>query len=560
MDAKFKQHPSHSNDQCETGKTHDFKTDAASTNQQVHDRATNTTPEEMVESNRNDGVEVEAKKSNTLCRSLLGILFIDEIRNMRHDGVAEYFITYESFWNACLEKTEICANGLFNYFKQFAITCDECFLNQVQNNHLELKLWEKTQYSEKLVGTTLIPLHQFFIGFHDNAMIEHLSKNPLPVISFDSWANFLTPLSNELLCEIKILIAIGSESQISYLKVLRNLDNSNRHRALDISHRDGGSSMQTNGSQSCLKNKLSAFIASLSKKLPESGDQPANNLHKLLPTHSASSEEPKATQFGRTSDLLDSLQKALLEPPPTPSFRPLVQSSDSVPSSEDSSMSQEKIKTRVNIDFATNLKKIFKKRQNRKKTKGSSTTQKIEFEPAVYATFESVIEKAHGSLPKTIVKSHEGLVNCTSVVKGCEPHWNQTFDVLLSLDMFQNPQKKFIVKIWRKVAQDSELTPTPFVDAVVGFCAIDLSVLMTGLPVLSGYYNIVDFAGKVNGQIKLSLSPQETLSQSHQNFLFHENIPLIKSIADDDEPNLLSRTLKRKFTELDEITQRLKAR
>lgn len=146
------------------------------------------------------------------------------------------------------------------------------------------------------------------------------------------------------------------------------------------------------------------------------------------------------------------------------------------------------------------------------------------------------------------------------VIRGCEPHWDENFDVELMLDMFTNPQKRFIVKIWRKVSHESEMTPAPFVDAVIGFCAIDLSVLMTGLPILSGYYNIVDFSGKVNGQIKLSLTPQNAPLQNQQHSLFHGSISPNISIADDNGPNLLSRTLKRKFNELDEITQRLKAR
>jgi len=41
-------------------------------------------------------------------------------------------------------------------------------------------------------------------------------------------------------------------------------------------------------------------------------------------------------------------------------------------------------------------------------------------------------------------------------------------------------------------------------DAVIGFSAIDLSVLMAGFPTVSGWFHIMDFIGKCNGQIKVN--------------------------------------------------------
>ena len=444
--------------------------------------------------------------------------------------------------------------------QQFPVNCNESFLKQVQNNHLELKLWEKTEFSEKLVGATKIPLHQFFIAFRDAAMIDHLSGNQLPIISFDNWTNFVTPLSNELFCQGKVLLAIGSENQIDYLKLLRNLEKPRPRPRQEV--------VKSNSEQrNQMTNKLSAFIESLSQKLPETGVQSTNsNLHKLIPLPAA------IPQMKKTSELLDTLQKALSQPPvlPLPSLltspppHQHQQELDRTSSASNYSFSQEKVQMIVCIDQAVHLPKVVKKKQNRKKNKLSGTPQKVEFEPSVYATFECCLEHIDESfLPGTIVKSHEGLVHCTNVVKGCDVAWNQTFDVHIYLDVFTNPQKKFIVKVWRKVSQESEMKPSPFSDAVVGFSAIDLSVLMTGLPVLSGYYNIVDFAGKVNGQLKLSLTPQVDLLR-YQNSTPDTNStitsPLNICVAEDNGQNLLSRTLKRKFTELDEITQRLKAR
>lgn len=40
-------------------------------------------------------------------------------------------------------------------------------------------------------------------------------------------------------------------------------------------------------------------------------------------------------------------------------------------------------------------------------------------------------------------------------------------------------------------------------DIVIGFSAIDLSVLISGFPTVSGWFHIMDFTGKCNGQIKV---------------------------------------------------------
>jgi hypothetical protein len=48
-------------------------------------------------------------------------------------------------------------------------------------------------------------------------------------------------------------------------------------------------------------------------------------------------------------------------------------------------------------------------------------------------------------------------------------------------------------------------------DKVLGFVSIDLSPLLSGLQQISGWYNIVDTVGNVQGQLKISLIPQEDL-------------------------------------------------
>lgn len=42
-------------------------------------------------------------------------------------------------------------------------------------------------------------------------------------------------------------------------------------------------------------------------------------------------------------------------------------------------------------------------------------------------------------------------------------------------------------------------------DTVIGFATLDLTVLLSGLPNVQGWFNIIDFSGKCNGQINVSI-------------------------------------------------------
>lgn len=215
-------HPSTSNDCENSSDRREFENKTVQTNDER--------PRNNPKSNENDDqrgdvemVDMEVKNSRTKSKIFHVLIFIEGLRNVKDCG-REYFITYEGFWNECQESTGVSLNYLFNYIKQSPIICDEEFLKRVQNNHLELKLWEKTNdNSEKWVGSTRVPLHQFYIAFKDIAMIEHLSLNKLPIISTDTWCNLISPLSSELFCQAKILLAIGTEHQIDYLTMSRNL-------------------------------------------------------------------------------------------------------------------------------------------------------------------------------------------------------------------------------------------------------------------------------------------------------------------------------------------------
>lgn len=360
-------------------------------------------------------------------------------------------------------------------------------------------------------------------------------------------------------------------------------------------------STNTGKQQSEVANMLSAFIENLAQRLPISSERStapcydqnfADNRQATPPPQPPPSSllasphsQANHPQMRKTSDLLENLQRALAQRPPenvssdlltAPSATAPEEETQSPPKHQHPSGPEEKLfKVSIEIEEAVNLPKVNagKKYGKRNKNRSQGSNQRVEVEPSAYVTFEGY--NLQPGMADT-VKSHEGIVYTTAIVEGCSnPNWKKKFDVRLPVDLMTNDEKRFILKVWRKAlvnnssqsgAAKRSVVPAPMEDAVVGFTAVDLSVFLTGMPSILGWYNIMDFSGRCNGQIKVNIQPQENVTiykglDEGVNF----QIPLSIDVdcgggGLDSENASLSRALKRKFTELEEITQRLKAR
>lgn len=267
-----------------------------------------------------------------------------------------------------------------------------------------------------------------------------------------------------------------------------------------------------------------------------------------------------------TSDLLSSLQAALSIPPP------MRQS----PQSEQQSLQQcvidrkskkmpGSLKVHIEINQAMHLP--IRKKCKAKRNKGKPTKLDDNIKPSSYVTFET--------MPGLDLKM------TPLVQKSTNPQWNYKCDVILPSILLMNNKKRLIFKVWRK-STNTNMVPNLQTDSIIGFAAVDLTVLLSGLPSIKGWFNIIDLSSKCNGQINIHVTPLEDLTvfkmhntASHMPSNFNENInsscPEIPTLTpqsndnnnmhgDEGDGELLSRALKRKFAELDEITQRLRLR
>ncbi|XP_037004538.2 C2 domain-containing protein 3 isoform X1 [Artibeus jamaicensis] len=90
----------------------------------------------------------------------------------------------------------------------------------------------------------------------------------------------------------------------------------------------------------------------------------------------------------------------------------------------------------------------------------------------------------------------------TPVVENTDsPIWNFQQQSRLSKELLLDPRQTLVFKVWHKGDEER----------VIGFASVDLSPLLSGFQYICGWYNITDFSGECQGQVKVAISPLESL-------------------------------------------------
>ncbi|KAH8234880.1 hypothetical protein KR032_004934 [Drosophila birchii] len=414
-------------------------------------------------------------------RLLRGYIYAVELRQLSPADQARCReLSLQPFWQEqpLLVQISDGCDGSFPLQEQFAVINDERFLQSVERQQLLLEL-------RPLGGVVRLPLHQFYIAFRDASITNHLCKGKLPVISIDGWAPIVRTESQLPIGELKVLLAIGSESQIAQLKQQRGFDQDNNH--------------------------VSA---------------------------------PAPPPLGRTTaDLLDMLQIAISAPTPS-SSTPKMPPPPAPPLTSANFSFQLRIVGAAGLPLNPGYGKSKKQGKRQVAAKRFPPNEP----PNTYVTFQAA------DCDSPTYKSHEGLVYATPIVeKSTKPQWPSKFRVAVSRDYRTNPQKLFILKLWKKaiVSPNGTTEPTPLEDAIIGFAALNLNEKQPGGGFPSGWHNIVDFNGRVTGGIEAHVEPLP---------------PSVDTVIDQFEKSMelshlqLGQAIKRKYTELEEISQRLRSR
>ena len=116
--------------------------------------------------------------------------------------------------------------------------------------------------------------------------------------------------------------------------------------------------------------------------------------------------------------------------------------------------------------------------------------------PSTYLTFAS-------RNPSTVA---------TGIVRGSSnPRWSFRRKLDIARDVLTDPRRHFILKLWHHRADDKVVDLER--DHVLGFVAVDLTPLcLSGFPLITGWYNVMDFVGRCRGHVKVTITPSDDLS------------------------------------------------
>ncbi|XP_066224171.1 C2 domain-containing protein 3 isoform X1 [Saccopteryx leptura] len=117
----------------------------------------------------------------------------------------------------------------------------------------------------------------------------------------------------------------------------------------------------------------------------------------------------------------------------------------------------------------------------------------------------SPLTKRKVSVPSccvSFVTANEPSPVYTPVVENTDsPIWNFQHQSRLSKELLLDPQQTLVFKVWHKGDEER----------VIGFASVDLSLLLSGFQFVCGWYNITDFSGECQGQVKVAISPLESV-------------------------------------------------
>lgn len=116
------------------------------------------------------------------------------------------------------------------------------------------------------------------------------------------------------------------------------------------------------------------------------------------------------------------------------------------------------------------------------------------------------------------------------------------------------------MKLWKKTALSAGTStePTPLEDAIIGFAALNLNKKHHVHSFPTGWHNIVDFNGRVTGGLEIHVQPLPPAAVP--------SAGNVDTAIDQFEQTLelrhlqLGQAIKRKFTELEQISNRLRTR
>ncbi|KAI4495991.1 hypothetical protein M0802_008206 [Mischocyttarus mexicanus] len=617
-----------------------------------------------------DIADPDSKNYNNIL--LHGLIYIAEGKDLLELNT---FLICRAFWLQDKGTSQLCSNTrnpYYHFCQLVPLIYGNALLERIKDNYIIVEVYYKNSTGiNNLLGITKLPVHQLYVAYRDPIVLPHLLSSKYPIISIDEWISINNPVTSQSCGQLHALVALGTAEQIALLEMSRGLrcqtvvpqvirdysynyndqrqqtDNANEiMRTVDLG-------MQLNNEISQYKNNYMHHIDAVDR----SNSNAINFKTRESQTDISTLKEPKSTSNNIQQDgvlnsdrqvlhtLVDRLAHALnvtktmnqaaqteqeTDRKKTDGYRRGVftlQQSVGVGAEFDEPIKQGPSSTYNNNTYyysPTNVQNLENKTITLLNNDESSFRALIEIECALHLP---KVDKLNESIePSTYVTFQTTRADSTNQLQSytitnvyphsCNPRWEWKCDTKLSTELLTHDEKQLIMKVWRLFNPDISTHIDMERDIIIGFSAIDISVLTTGFPSVSGWFHIMDFTGKCNGQIKVGITPLDNISaflksstststtqiplcdsaRSNKSSLYSHNIflnniessniqqpPLtatynatsnytdfdnhiahpmidITQSFEDVSMSFLSSSLKQKLAELDEITKRLQSR
>ncbi|XP_039303609.1 uncharacterized protein LOC105196912 isoform X2 [Solenopsis invicta] len=579
-------------------------------------------------------------ESGTKDKVLLhGLIYVAEGKDLPESNT---YLICRAFWREDKTTSQICnntRNPLYHFFQLVPLIHGAELLERIRDNYIIIEVYNRQNSgTDNLLGIAKLPVHQLYVTYRDPLVLPHLLLSKHPVISVDDWVNINDPISGKFCGKLLALVALGTVEQIALLEVSRGLKNTNNASRTDYNchcYVSNNISNTIDGQENLQRVYNVPEVSNISQTSEQfTGNNFANHVWYSTLDRSSTNFVDYKTQESQTdiSSLknVESMPKKPMQEAVASehlALRTLVnhltnvlhtnqintnQSAQTeINQVNDGEIHRELCLNTLNSNSVTddsdscNLKNRLSTEMYRSVGVGAEYDEDLDQQQNnAYLLNSPLTDLTHKFDCMDQLNSH---VVTNVFPYSCNPKWNWRGDAKLSTELLSNNQKRLILKVWHlidpNVSKDINLRR----DIVIGFSAIDLSVLMAGFPTVSGWFHIMDFTGKCNGQIKINVTPLDNLtslgkfaptnttnlfkcsnlSQTDRSHLYNvsrintelndayeisrTNQNNVKYVQNDCKLNtdhnledvsiyFLSSSLKQKLTELDEITKRLQSR
>ncbi|XP_076641812.1 uncharacterized protein LOC143352814 isoform X2 [Halictus rubicundus] len=625
-----------------------------------------TTNVSRCDTERSDGRKITVKdRENDINEKVLlrGFVYIAEGKELSELNT---YLICRAFWTEDKSRSPIFTNTknpLYRFSQIAPVAFDADLLNLMENNYIIVEVYYRNNNNvDNLLGLVKLSIHPLYIAYRDSHALPQLLSSKYPVVSVDEWVPIIDPVTGQSHGQLYALVALGTTEQIALLETSRNLRNTNNasncSENLSELVNDPETRLQSDRRFSYVSDLVEKKMCCLDLKTQEC--QTDISTIKELKLKKISQEETNSEDL-ILHNLVDRLTEVLnidkddsnneislkgKKPIPTNVKEHICISdlnfNNSYYESDGSSIRhncrlptetyrsvgvgaeyEEETDQQPNIDYTSKVfdlpSTIHNKEDDSMDSESSQTMFRavVEIEcalhlPKVEKFNETIEPSTYVSFQANKCDPSKHLNSCmiTNVFpQSCNPTWNWKSDVQLPVELLLRAEKRLILKVWRIVDSDTSMQINLERDVVIGFSAIDISVLISGFPIISGWFHIMDFSGECNGQIKVSIAPLDNLAlfkkptstlgttripvydTSQLNWLplnvpeVHTNDAIRKDISptlvqvetteltenqladsmsyvglEDASMPFLSLSLKKKLTELDEITKRLELR